>query len=169
MEQMSSVLGKLAISLHCFAKKLIRHILSHGFHYDHYDPGKPAWNGEPSDVIMDGNREMVENVKFIMEKLKNHKHTVERNMIKKYLKRTNLPELWDQLEKLMIGSSEDEPVERLDVKNQSNLNTEASKESINHDDVTQFVLKITSTKKKKTKARDEKYYQNRKKNKWRKI
>ena len=43
--------------------KLITHILSHGFAFDHYDPGKPAWSGEPSDVVLDGNRYMVENVK----------------------------------------------------------------------------------------------------------
>ena len=55
----------------------------------------------------------------------------------------------------MIGSSEDEAVKRLDVKNQSNLKTEANKESTNHDDVTQFDPKITSTEKKQIEAEDE--------------
>ena len=57
--------------------KLIRHILSHGFAF-HYDPGKPAWSGEPSDVVLDGNRDMVENVKVLLEKLKIHNHSMER-------------------------------------------------------------------------------------------
>jgi hypothetical protein len=106
MEQVSRVLGKLSVSLHYLASKLIRHILSHGFAFDHYDPGKPAWSGEPSDVVLDGNRDMVENLKVLLEKLKSHKHSMERNLIKKYLKRTDLPLLWDELENLMVGFSE---------------------------------------------------------------
>ena len=63
--------------------KLIRHILSHWFAF-HYDPGKPALSGEPSIVILDG-RDMVENVKVLLVKLKSHNHTMERNLIKKCL------------------------------------------------------------------------------------
>ena len=62
----------------CGIHKLIRHILSHGFAFDHYDPGKPAWSGEPSDVVLDGSRDMVENVKVLLVKLKSHKHTYEK-------------------------------------------------------------------------------------------
>ena len=78
------LLGKLSVSLHYLASKLIKHVLSHGFAFDH-DPDKYAWSEEPSGVVLDDKRDMVENVKVLLEKLKNHKHSMERNIIKKFL------------------------------------------------------------------------------------
>ena len=80
-------------------------LLQHEFAFDHYDPGKPAWSGELSDVALGGNRDMIKNLKVHLESLK---HSLEWNLIKKYLKRTKLHLHWDEIENLMIGVSEPE-------------------------------------------------------------
>ena len=102
MDEVSTVLKKLSTSQHYLASKLINHIISHGWHYEHQDPGKPSWRAEPSDVVLNGNKDLLENLKNILEKLKSHHHNTERNLIKKYLRRANLPQLWDQLDKLLM-------------------------------------------------------------------
>ena len=56
-------------------------------------------------MVLDGNRDIVENVKVLLEKLKSHKHSMERNLIKKYIRRTSLLHLWDELDNLMVGVS----------------------------------------------------------------
>ena len=55
-------------------------LLQHEFAFDHYDPGKPAWSGELSDVALGGNRDMIKNLKVHLESLK---HSLEWNLIKK--------------------------------------------------------------------------------------
>ena len=62
MEQVSRVLWKPT----AYASKLISNILSHGFAFDHYDPDKPAWTGEPSYVVLDGNRDTVTEPSFLV-------------------------------------------------------------------------------------------------------
>ena len=71
-------------------------LLQHEFSFYH-----PALSGELSDVALGGNRDLVKNLE-----VHHLKHSLEWNLIKKYLKITNLH--WDEIDNLMIGVSEPE-------------------------------------------------------------
>ena len=103
MDELSNVLEQLATSQHVLAGKLIKHIISHGWRYKHQDPKLPSWRGEPSELVLNSNRGLVENLKNLLKNLKDHHHNTERNLIKGCLKRENLPILWDQLDRLLVA------------------------------------------------------------------
>ena len=103
MDELSNVLEQLATSQHVLAGKLIKHIISHGWRYKHQDPKLPSWRGEPSELVLNSNRGLVENLKNLLKKLKDHHHNTERNLIKGNLKKESLPVLWDQLDRLLVA------------------------------------------------------------------
>merc|ERR1719233_1781395 len=109
MEELSNVLKQLSTSQHVLAGKLIMHIISNGWRYKPQDPKHPSWSGEPSELVLNSNRGLVENLKILLKKLKDHHHNTERNLIKGSLKRENLPLLWDQLDKLLVTEASELP------------------------------------------------------------
>merc|ERR1712142_128711 len=103
MDEISTALKKLSHGQHNLAVKMINHIISNGWRFKHQDPLKPSWIGEPSDIVLNGNRDLVESLRDLLEKLKSHQHVKERNLIKGYLKKSKLPQLWDQLDRLLVS------------------------------------------------------------------
>ena len=132
MIKVSKTLGDISQCIHYIGSELVSHLLSQDVHspMSHlflFDPKEPSWKGDPSSLVLDGNKLLLHNIREVLEALKSHNHLVEKSLIKRLIRKTDLIKLWNDLESLLLSersgneNDEDVPLQEtaLDVKNEN--------------------------------------------------
>ena len=102
LQEVSSVLGRLASIYHLLGRELISFMMkeTHGTFFHHYDPLLPEWNSEMR-MVYEGNKQMVDELRIFLAKLKIHGHTRLRSFVKSNIRKSGLTAVLDELEQLI--------------------------------------------------------------------
>ena len=134
MRHVSDLLGSISKALHILGAEMSEHILNepHLNHFKIFDPKYPSWKGDPAKFVLEGNKVVVVAIEHFLLLMKVHDHHVERNLLKKLIRRTKLIFLWDELEKLLMTEIEKDSVLQND--SQRVLQKVESEEEIKNED-----------------------------------
>ena len=135
MRHVSDLLGSISKALHILGAEMSEHILNEEPHLNHFkifDPKYPSWKGDPAKFVLEGNKVVVVAIEHFLLLMKVHDHHVERNLLKKLIRRTKLIFLWDELEKLLMTEIEKDSVLQND--SQRVLHKVESEEEIKNED-----------------------------------